>query len=268
MNLKIRTDAHFVISNFNTEPEDLLQYCETYTIYEQSTSEEVRNSVLGLRASSIRIVNNSGHNLTNFFTFFVDNWGNLPETMVLLKGNIIGRHLSREYFERVIGNKHYTFLWEDSNYKPDQVISSVLYESGFLELNNSWYSNAKVRRYFSNYDQFLSFFFVDPVIPKWILFAPGGCYILPRTHIERYPRAIFETLHYLSSYRHFPGEAYFIERFLHTLFCANYPLQPYIYDFEKTLIELENLRDCSYDLPDKLSFLDRIKHQIVKRIRL
>ena len=142
MNLK--TTSHFVISNFNTDPQDLLQYCQNFTIYDQSNLEIARRSVLNLRSPLSRFPLNSGHNLTDYFSFFEENWQELPETMALLKGNIIGRHLSREYFERVIGNRHYTFLYEDTNYKPDQVASSLLYESGFLELNNSWYANAKI----------------------------------------------------------------------------------------------------------------------------
>jgi hypothetical protein len=186
----------------------------------------------------------------------------LPETMVLLKGNIIGRHLSREYFERVIGNRHYTFLYEDANYKPDQVVSSLLYESGFLELNNSWYANAKVHRYFSNYNQLLKFIFVDPIIPRWILFSPGGCYILPRSQIERYPIALFQTLNFLGSYRYFPSEAYFIERLMHTIFTANYAIQPYLYDFQEAMSELEKFPDRTNETQSAGSVFERLNRRI------
>lgn len=40
-----KTDTFFVIHNFNTVPEKLLEYCKDYIIYDASSDEKVRNDL-------------------------------------------------------------------------------------------------------------------------------------------------------------------------------------------------------------------------------
>ena len=93
-----KTDTFFVIHNFNTVPEKLLEYCKDYIIYDASSDEKVRND-LEKRGYHYVPVENTGHNITSYFRYFADFYDKLPEYMCLCKGNMIGRHCSKEYFD-------------------------------------------------------------------------------------------------------------------------------------------------------------------------
>jgi hypothetical protein len=247
--------AHFVVSNFNADPTDLLSYSTSYSLYDQSDDPMIVD-FMHTHYPNANFVANSGHSLTNYFSYLEENWNNLPSTIALLKSNVIGRHTSRAYFERNYANQHYTFLFDDP--VPPNTVSSLLYESAFLEWNDSWYATSKPRRYFSTYNQVLNFLYVDPVLPKWVLFSPGACYIVPRPSIERLPPSLFSLLRFMVSYQYFPAEAYFVERILHTVFSSNTPLQPYIYNIDDAMIQLESLPNRSQESPPKTSLESRI----------
>ena len=106
-----KTDNFFVISNYNTDPSYLIDYCNDYIVYDQS---EIK--LFDIKKTDLKFERtiHTGHNITDYFKFFIDKYNDLPEFVVLLKGNIINRHLSKEYFERVYNNKYYTFLYEDN----------------------------------------------------------------------------------------------------------------------------------------------------------
>ena len=96
--------------------------------------------------------------------------------MALLKGNIIGRHVSKEYFDRVYDNHFYTFLYEDRGIRSrvDRDVFFLAQENEYLERNNSWYvSTNHPLRFFSTYNDLLSFIYFDPVLPEYCCFGPA-----------------------------------------------------------------------------------------------
>jgi hypothetical protein len=252
--------AHFVVSNFNTDPSDLLDFASTFSLYDQSTDPAVR-ALVSERFPECQVVDNTGHSLSNYFRYLLDHWETMPSLLALLKSNVVGRHVSREYFERNYRNQHYTFIYDEGPFAPGPA-ASLLFESAFLELNNSWYSGAKPRRYFATYNQFLEFIYVRPVLPRWILFSPGACYIVPRENIRRHPRALFEALQHLVTYQFFPTEAYFVERALHTVFTSNAMLQPYMHNSDLMREALERLPDRSAELPPRAPLSRRIAYRL------
>ena len=64
----------------------------------------------------IKDVENTGHNITSYFSYFAEHYDSLPEVLCLLKGNMIGRHCSMEFFQQVCQNKSFTFLYEEKQY--------------------------------------------------------------------------------------------------------------------------------------------------------
>lgn len=40
-----KTDTFFIISNYNTDPERYLEYCEDYHIYDQSPDAEIKEKL-------------------------------------------------------------------------------------------------------------------------------------------------------------------------------------------------------------------------------
>ena len=168
-----KTDTFFVIHNFNTVPENLLAYCENYIIYDASTD---RNVTEELERKGYRYVHveNTGHNITSYFSYFADHYGELPEYLCLCKGNMLGRHCSEEYFGRVYDNKYFTYLYEYKNIldklrqqgigtgkgkEEGEPIECLVSESRYLEENTSWYveSPNHPHRYFDEYNSLLYF---------------------------------------------------------------------------------------------------------------
>lgn len=235
-----RTDTFFLISNYNTDPELLLKYCTDYHIYDQSDNGSIK-AKLAAKYSKITFVENSGHSLTNYFRYFSEKYDSLPPLIMLIKANMIGRHITQEYFDRVYSNRYFTALYDDRKWADKPGIAYQLYDGAFLETNNSWYAFAKPYRYFLTFNDLLRFLFKDPIIPEWILFSPGACYIVSKEQVVKYPAAFYKNLMYLVSYTYFPSEAYHVERILNILFNANYELNEYCLDEEKFRAKLQTL---------------------------
>ena len=91
--------------------------------------------------------------------------------------------------------------------------------------------------------------FKDPILPTFIPFIPGGCFIIEKERILKYPRSFYELLYYLVTYTHFPQEAYIVERLLFIIFNANYKLS----DDPKNLLKI---------IYSAKSFLDKPEFQL------
>jgi hypothetical protein len=220
-----KTDVFFVIHNYNTTPLDLIELCERYVIYDASESKEYLN---GIDKSKIVYVKNTGHNISSYFSFIAEWYNDLPEYMALLKGNIIGRHVSRDFFLRVYDNHYYTFLYEDKSVR-DKIRKDVFFlaqENEYLEINNSWYSGSgHPVKYFNNYNNLLKFVYQDPVIPEYCLFSPGGCYIISKEQALKNSRQFYINMNKIISYSigtKSPVEAHQIERMMNTIFTSSY----------------------------------------------
>ncbi len=247
-----KTDNYFVISNYNTDPKHLLQYCKNYTIYDQSDIPEIKNKLVGLNVIESK---HTGHNISDYFRYFIDNYDYLPERMMLTKGNMIGRHISKEFFEKVYANNYYTFLYNDRKNVDKCGVAYQLYDGAFLEINNAWYAFAKTHKYFTTFNDLLVFLFKDPVIPEWVLFSPGACYIVLREQVRKYPVVFYKNLMELVSYTYFPSEAYHVERMLHIIFSANYELHDYCLDTEKFKDKIEGLSERNQKHPQKYKWV-------------
>jgi hypothetical protein len=259
---------HFVISNFNTDPAYYLVLCDSYTVYDQSTDPSI-----ALRyASDTNFIRSkhTGHNLSDYFTFIIENWERLTEleTVAFLKGNLVGRHVSEDYFLRVCWQTSYTFLWNDRNYRPIPGVSARASESEFLEINNSWYAETKPSHYFSSFNDLMAFLFADPQLPEMNLFAPGGCYIVPTRLIQRRPRELYELLLHIVSYQHFPAEAYFVERMMHILFTSNETLNPRIANIEISLRDLNAYSQERISAMNRPNLLRRAVGRLGRRLIL
>lgn len=255
---RTKASGFFLIHNYNTVPEGLLSYCEEDRYLIMDASDDGRTPQLlrekGLRTETIP---NTGHNITSYFSYFSSHYDTLPEVLFLLKGNILQRHCSRDYFERVLGNTWFTYLYEEKQLRPRYSkptpetlaanhgkdpsagsIASLVTESHFLEVNNDWYmeTGTHPHRYFASYDDLLRFIYTDPVLPKQLMFAPGACYIVRREQIRQHGAAFYTNLNKLMNYTldpGFPAEAYLVERMLPVIFEANYEVNAWMEDPEQ-----------------------------------
>jgi len=265
-----KTDNFFLIHNFNTIPDNLIAYTSSYCIVDASDDPAV-TAALKNGGYTFTHRENTGHNLTSYFSWFAENYDALPEVVCLLKGNIIGRHCSAEYFDKVYGNTWFTYLYEDKKMiqrysKPTEEmlrnnhwkdpnadsIASLLAESRYVELNSSWYMHQPTHlyRYFRDYDDALRFIYKDPVIPKMIEFAPGGCYILRREQIRLHRPEFYLNLNKIMNYTMtpgFPAEAYIVERMLPAFFEIRMEENPWMNDPDAFDAKLEEQRKRTAD---------------------
>ncbi len=239
----VKTDTFFLIHNYNTVPEELLEFCKDYLIIDAS-DDGVTEENLREKGLNFQHVENTGHNITSYFHWFIDNYDSLPDWIALTKGNMIGRHCSREFFERVYNNRWFTFLYQDKSMweryrKPaegeeNDSIASLATESVLVELNSSWYMRqSHSYRYFYDMDDFYRFVYKDPVIPRYCAFSPGGCYIVNKEQILKNSVVFYKNLNTLMEYRkevNFPAEAYLVERLLPWIFTSRYEVNPWMED--------------------------------------
>ena len=264
-----KTDNYFIISNYKQDPRYLLEYCNNYLICDQSEDNDIRNILKGTKYIETQ---HTGHNITDYFKFFIDNYDSLPEFMVLLKSNIIERHVSKKFFNRVYDNKYYTFLYDDKNkwdkINRDRYFLSV--ENQYLEINNSWYVSIHPHKYFDNFNNLLSFIYKKPLLPEYCLFSPGACYIVSKHQVLKNSRAFYKNINKIMSYTlepRFPSEAHQIERMLHIIFSSSYEVNEYMNDeylFDKALLERNILKEQSV-IKDK-SIYQKLKNKY-KRLK-
>lgn len=248
----MKTSNFFVIHNYNTIPKELIEYCEDYIIYDASDRPEIREELdkAGLNYVPVK---NTGHNITSYFDYFEKHYEKLPEVICICKGNMIGRHCSKEYFDKVYNNKYFTYLYEDkskwaeltktSDKSEDDKIACLVSESQYVEKNTSWYveSESHPHWYFDDFDDLLRFIYKEPVIPKWCLFSPGACYIVRREQILKHSPIFYKNLCKIMNYDlapNFPSEAHQIERMLPLIFEASYEENEWMNDekmFEEQL---------------------------------
>lgn len=231
-----KTDNFFVIHNFNTVPDELIELCQDYIIYDCSTDSNVKEKLHNGQYNVID-VENTGHNITTYFSYFDEHYDDLPEVICLLKGNMIGRHCSKEFFEQVYDNKTFTFLYDEKQYwdrfskynenkeKNEIGTTFLAMENVYVEKNNSWYVDSPnhPKKYFNDVDDLLRFIYKDPMIPQYCMFSPGACFIVRREQILKHSREFYRNLNKIMNYAmdpSFPSEAHQIERILPIIFTS------------------------------------------------
>jgi len=210
-----------VVSSFNNDLSWIKDRTDNYCIYERG----VQNlDSYGFKSDGLLTSLNVGYNIYDYLTYIIDNYEALPSCILFVKGNIFPRHISEEYFDKISNSDIFTPIFEPIRHKESYPMSLILDDTSYLELNTNWYLNHHSVKYFNSYNDFLKFIYVDPVIPKYIKFAPGANYIVPRQNILRIPRIFYENLRLFISYTSFPGEAHIIERALATIWTSNFTI--------------------------------------------
>jgi hypothetical protein len=95
-------------------------------------------------------------------------------------------------------------------------------DESYLEINNSWYMNHVPHRHFNNLNTVLRDMFVNPEIPQYIRFAPGGAYVIPKENVLKYSKNFYEQIREMLTWGIVIGEAHIIERILYTIFTCDW----------------------------------------------
>ena len=171
----------------------------------------------GVDIDKITTIENVGYNIYAYMKFIVDNYNNLPELTVFCKNNTFPRHVSKEVFADLVNRKVFTCIEDPSMWKlkyPDTMLSS---DNGFMELNTSWYTDHHPTKYFSNFNEFYRFAFDHDRLPRYLRFAPGGNYVVPKEHILLRSKSFYQNLMNFVAHHQLSGESHIIERALYII---------------------------------------------------
>ncbi len=199
-----------MVSNYNADISWILEYTDNYVIYDRSDTDEWIKS---FDPKKVIKVPNIGWDIYDKFTFIINNYDNLPDSMIMTKGNIF-KYITQKEFDEICNNTSFTpiFTKHHTTYMP---VCFYGEDGMYNEINNSWYLNDLKTRYFNSYNEFAKHFGFP--ITKYLKFAPGSNYIVQKQNILWYPKEFYQRLRDCVSYGPLPGEAQIIERCLYTL---------------------------------------------------
>lgn len=159
-------------------------------------------------------VENKGSDIYDKLTWIIDNYENLPEISILIKCNIFDYIKPRE-FEKIKDNKVFTPILSQDHHTYDPV---CYYKDGmYYEINNGWYLGTHSLKnnnpkYLEKLMKLLGIWNL-----KYVPFAPGSNYLLPKKNILKHSKEFYEELRSYLEWAVYPGEAQVIERGLYTI---------------------------------------------------
>jgi hypothetical protein len=225
------------ISSYDNDLEWVGNYPNPHLIYDKTWNGGsykdvvVKPSGLKEKYPHYNIVNASpnGYNIYDYMTFILDHYDNLPDVISFIKGNTAGRHVTQEFFDKIINSKCFCPIEEWTFHDLDQPALQNGYamlspDGGWMETNNSWYLNTSSHpsKYFRTYNEFMQFCFKNPVLPRYVRFAPGTNYVVPKEYILKYNKIFYENIRTFVSHSQLSGESHMIERALYTIWMCNF----------------------------------------------
>lgn len=188
----------YVISRFNHDISWLDDYTDDYVIYDRS-DKPVEGSIR---------VPNIGTDIWDKFTYIIDNYENLPDVAVYTKANIF-KYISKEEFDKIKDNKTFTPILTQHH---KTYLPVCYYKDGlYYEINNGWFLAAHPARSIELYR------ILGLEGKKYLGFAPGSNYILPKENILKHSKRFYEKLRAYLEWTIYPGEAQIMERGLYYL---------------------------------------------------
>ncbi|MDB9943941.1 DUF3431 domain-containing protein [Octadecabacter sp.] len=215
-----------IISNYNYIPVELSTIITELggTIYDQSDNIETQKALRQKFSGCYTKSPHTGHNLSDYCNYIIENYHDLPTVIRFIKGNIYPRHFESTNFFDLIRRNIYLPLYNKPETSNNLKYCGNLGSNLYYEINDPWYMQTKPARYFSSYDDFMSFMFTDYQPQKFVVFNPGACQIVLREQVTRYPLQFWKNIKHIVSYRFFPAEAYILERAFFSLFTGSYNL--------------------------------------------
>lgn len=154
---------------------------------------------------------NCGSNIHDYMSYIVDNYDNLPDRVLFGKTNMLQRHLNKEEFDILLQKDGLVPLMTQTHKVYDPVCHYDK-DGMYCEKNDSWYLHIYPTVHYDQYYKFAEAF--DLPNPKYLAFAPGACWIVPRENILKRSRDYYTRLRDIVEHDSNPGEAHMIERAL------------------------------------------------------
>lgn len=195
----------WVVSRYNHDMSEIWPYIgRDYILYDRSECP--------LPEVNTIIVPNIGSDIYDKFTYIIDNYEKLPDTVCLIKANLF-KYITEEEFIEVEKNTTFTPLLTQ-NHKT--YLPICYYQDGmYWEINNMWYlSSHPCKNKMIPYE-------LQEILGiggmEYVPFAPGSNYILPKENILKHSKEFYKKLRSYLEWEVYPGEAQIIERSLYTL---------------------------------------------------
>lgn len=185
----------WVVSHYQSDYSWVKQYTDSFIVYHKD-----------------RV--NVGYNISTILSFIIDNYDHLPDVTIFVKDNLLERHITKGEFDQVVNNTTFTPLLT-KNHKVYEPICRYV-DGVYEELNNSWYFNEHPYKYFKSYEEFTELVGIPSA--KYLRFAPGGNYIVPKENILKHPKSFYKILLEFVSWSQINAESHAIERALYTIF--------------------------------------------------
>ena len=142
----------WIISNYNQDPSDVIhELDERFLIFNQG--KKSFNPEKYQKDEFYRDSLHSGHNISDYLKYIIDNYHNLPNSLGFIKGNLFPRHISKETFLKRKNLKGFTPLYSDvetfsPNYTQFFKINITLMVQQvapgyYLERTSNWYCKKK-----------------------------------------------------------------------------------------------------------------------------
>lgn len=192
-----------------------------FVLFQQGDTTKVPHK---LRGDELCQSVHTGHNLSDYLQFIIENYQSLPEEIGFIKGNVFPRHIEESVFIERIQMKGFIPLYSDSKTYRERrsrlrFAAQQIAPGYYLEVANDWYVSKRPRgSYFPTLRSMFERLMSQP-LPKYILFVPGACMVVPKDNILRRSVRVYKELYEAVSYDFFPVEAWHLERCLLYLFC-------------------------------------------------
>ena len=213
-NILIETKHFFCISHFNGELDWINSLSRSKYIVYNKSKVKLDNKINNIR------IKNVGYNIYSYLKFIIENYENLPDTIVFCKDNIFERHIKISTFISLLRRNIFTCL-EENNKRRNFPISVNLSDNSFNEINSSWYKYQYSRKYFHDFNDFYKFIFKSINIPLFLRYAPGANYIVPKNNILLRSKIFYKNLLKFISHSQYSCESHFIERSLYLIWNSN-----------------------------------------------
>jgi len=243
----IKTNALFVLSDYNWLPEDVenswvTKYTDNYLILDRYHRYQ--------ESEKIKWQDNLGQNVYDIFDFIYKNYENLPEIAIFCRAAFLnpkddgivrydenGKRLStgnctEETFNKICNNTEFTEVHDfgppahERYYGQSQPASKLDSDGfGFLEINNGWYLFSHRPKFFNSLNQLFDEIFENPIHTEYVRFAPGANYIIPKKDMLKYNKHFYEKMREFIGWDIITGEAHMFERALYTLFTSNFKIK-------------------------------------------
>lgn len=238
---KLIKDNFLVVSDYNWLPDNLEEswihkYTDNYLIYDKFHRD------IWTESTKIIKQKNVGQNHYDMFDFIISHYDNLPDTIIFCRACLFypkGKkwkptperqastgNYNEEAFIKVCNNTTFTEL-HDFGPEVHNGQSSKLDSDGFgyTEINNSWYFGCLPSKYYNNLNKFMADMYINPPMPQYIRFSPGGNYIIPKANILKYSKKFYERIREIMSWDIITGEIHMIERATYTIFTCNWEVK-------------------------------------------